>query len=87
MTWTQNFHAWWHMETVILITMPLQSKVIKLIAAYFNCFFPVCHDNGSQGRILRVDLEVIYRPEPVEHEVLLIPKMSKQYYTSLKDLC
>jgi len=43
-------------KLVILITMPLQNKVIELIAAYFNCFLPVCHDNGSQGRILRVDL-------------------------------
>jgi hypothetical protein len=39
-----------------LIKMPLQNTVIELIAPYFDCFLPVCHDNGSQGRILCVDL-------------------------------
>lgn len=40
---------------------------------YLDGFLPVGHDDGAKSGVLGVDLRVIHRPEPVEHEVLLVP--------------
>lgn len=37
----------------------------------------VCHHNGPQGAELRVDLLIIYRPESMKQQTLLIPGIQK----------
>merc|ERR1719234_1998785 len=40
---------------------------------HLDCFFVVCYNNATQGRVVRVHLLIINRPESMEKQVVLIP--------------
>lgn len=53
--------------------MRLLSPRRRLVDGHLDGLFIVGHHYGPQGTVMRVDLLVVYGPEPVEHQALLIP--------------
>lgn len=49
----------------------------RFIDGHLDSLLMVCHHNGPQGAELRVDLLIIYRPEPVKQQTLGIPGIQK----------
>ena len=45
----------------------------RFINRHLDGLLVVGDDHGAQGGVLRVDLRVVHRPEPVEQQVLLVP--------------
>lgn len=58
-------------DVLLDLALPLPRR--WLVDGHLDGFLPVGHDDGAEGGVLGVDLRVIHRPEPVEHEVLLVP--------------
>lgn len=46
-----------------------------LVNGHLDSLLIVCHHNGPEGAVVCVDLLIIYWPEPVKQQTLLIPAM------------
>ena len=57
----------------VLFNLGLALAGGRFVHGHLDGLFPVGHDDGAQGRVLRVDLRVVHRPEAVKHEVVLVP--------------
>ena len=57
----------------VLLDLALALPRRRLVDRHLDRLLVVSDDGGSQCGILRVELSIVHRPEPVEHQVLLIP--------------
>ena len=57
----------------ILLDLGLLLSGRGLIDRHLDRLLEVGDHDGPQGRVVGVDLRVVHRPEPVEHQVALVP--------------
>ena len=62
------------MSAFICLDLGLLPARRRLVDGHLDGLLPVGHDDGPQRREVGVQLLVVHRPEPMEEQVLLVPK-------------
>ena len=62
------------MSAFICLDLGLLLARRRLVDGHLDGLLPVGHHDGPQRRVVGVHLLVVHRPEPMEEQVLLVPK-------------